>query len=139
MWRAPRKKLGGPAVRTATIASTMILMTSPGQNRVTRACFSSWLKFTPIDRSIDRTRLAVRPPSTPPLLHRHPLPSFEQPKVYKVRLYVLQALNLTPMDMGIGGRPGKSDPYLRVRLGKEVRVCVCVFFFIFSAWIAPTG
>eukprot|EP00752_Nemacystus_decipiens_P012043 g10677.t1 len=42
-----------------------------------------------------------------------------KPKHYKVRLYVLQALNLTPMDLGIGGRPGKSDPYLRVRLGKE--------------------
>ncbi|CAN0416970.1 unnamed protein product, partial [Scytosiphon promiscuus] len=43
------------------------------------------------------------------------------PKGYKLRLYCLQALNLTPMDMGIGGRPGKSDPYLKVKLGKEVR------------------
>lgn len=43
-----------------------------------------------------------------------------QPKGYKMRLYVLQALNLTPMDIGIGGRPGKSDPYLRISLGKEV-------------------
>lgn len=42
------------------------------------------------------------------------------PKGYKMRLYVLQAINLTPMDMGLGGRPGKSDPYLRVKLGKEV-------------------
>lgn len=58
----------------------------------------------------------------------------EQPKTYKVRLYVLQALNLTPMDVGVGGRPGKSDPYLRVRLGKEVcacvRVCVCYLLFV---------
>ncbi|CAM9836499.1 unnamed protein product, partial [Hapterophycus canaliculatus] len=38
---------------------------------------------------------------------------------YKVRLYVLQALNLTAMDLGIGGRPGKSDPYLKIKLGKE--------------------
>ncbi|CAM9803499.1 unnamed protein product, partial [Hapterophycus canaliculatus] len=42
------------------------------------------------------------------------------PKGYKLRLYCLQALNLTPMDIGIGGRPGKSDPYLKVKLGKEV-------------------
>ncbi|CBN78812.1 conserved unknown protein [Ectocarpus siliculosus] len=42
-----------------------------------------------------------------------------KPKGYKVRLYILQALNLTPMDIGIGGRPGKSDPYLKVKLGKE--------------------
>lgn len=33
---------------------------------------------------------------------------------YKLRLYVLAATNLTPMDMGFGGRPGKSDPYLKV-------------------------
>ena len=49
------------------------------------------------------------------------LSSSFQPKGYKVRLYVLQALNLTPMDIGIGGRPGKSDPYLRISLGKQVR------------------
>ncbi|CAM9794895.1 unnamed protein product, partial [Chrysoparadoxa australica] len=42
-----------------------------------------------------------------------------KPSGYKVRLYVLQALNLTPMDLGIGGRPGKSDPYVLVQLGKE--------------------
>jgi len=28
------------------------------------------------------------------------------------------------MDAGIGGRPGKSDPYLKVKLGKEVRSLV---------------
>lgn len=32
---------------------------------------------------------------------------------------MLEARNLTVMDIGIGGRPGKSDPYLRVKLGKE--------------------
>lgn len=42
-----------------------------------------------------------------------------KPKGYKLRLYVLQAINLTPMDLGIGGRPGKSDPYVNIRLGKE--------------------
>lgn len=43
-----------------------------------------------------------------------------KPKGYKLRLYVLEALNLTPMDLGIGGRPGKSDPYISIKLGKEV-------------------
>ena len=33
---------------------------------------------------------------------------------YRLRLYCLRATNLTPMDMGFGGRPGKSDPYLKV-------------------------
>ncbi|CAM9569100.1 unnamed protein product [Phaeothamnion confervicola] len=42
-----------------------------------------------------------------------------KPKGYKVRLYVLRAFNLTPMDLGIGGRPGKSDPYLLAKLGKD--------------------
>lgn len=56
-----------------------------------------------------------------PLLPLLSFVSCLQPHAYKVRLYVLQALNLTPMDLGIGGRPGKSDPYLKVSLGKEVR------------------
>lgn len=43
-----------------------------------------------------------------------------KPQGYKVRLYCLAATNLTPMDMGFGGRPGKSDPYLKVTLGKQV-------------------
>ena len=42
-----------------------------------------------------------------------------KPQGYKIRLYVLRGLNLTPMDIGFGGRPGKSDPYLKVKLGKE--------------------
>ncbi|CAN0253197.1 unnamed protein product, partial [Discosporangium mesarthrocarpum] len=41
------------------------------------------------------------------------------PQTYKVRLYVLDARNLTPLDIGFAGRPGKSDPYLLVNLGKE--------------------
>lgn len=49
-----------------------------------------------------------------------------KPKGYMLRLYVLEALNLTPMDLGIGGRPGKSDPYLSVKLGKEVCLAGCV-------------
>ena len=42
-----------------------------------------------------------------------------KPQSYKVRLYILQATKLTPMDPGWGGRPGKSDPYLSIKLGKE--------------------
>lgn len=43
-----------------------------------------------------------------------------KPKVCVVRLYLLEAINLNPMDMGFGGRPGKSDPYVKVTLGKDV-------------------
>jgi hypothetical protein len=42
------------------------------------------------------------------------------PQVYVCRLYVLRGLNLTPMDPGFGGRPGKSDPYLKVKLGDVI-------------------
>jgi hypothetical protein len=53
----------------------------------------------------------------PPLFD---MASLLKPQQYKVRLYVLAGKNLTPMDMGFGGRPGKSDPYLKVKLGKEM-------------------
>jgi hypothetical protein len=43
-----------------------------------------------------------------------------KPQGYKIRLYVLRGTNLTPMDVGFGGRPGKSDPYLMVKLGKDL-------------------
>ncbi len=36
----------------------------------------------------------------------------------KVRLYALRGVGLTAMDMGWGGRPGKSDPYIRAHIGK---------------------
>eukprot|EP00602_Paraphysomonas_sp_CaronLab_P003319 CAMPEP_0185019240 /NCGR_PEP_ID=MMETSP1103-20130426/1865_1 /TAXON_ID=36769 /ORGANISM="Paraphysomonas bandaiensis, Strain Caron Lab Isolate" /LENGTH=1852 /DNA_ID=CAMNT_0027549443 /DNA_START=18 /DNA_END=5573 /DNA_ORIENTATION=+ len=52
----------------------------------------------------------------PPLLN---LEQLLKPQGYKIRLYVLRGTNLTPMDIGFGGRPGKSDPYLKVKLGKE--------------------
>jgi len=42
-----------------------------------------------------------------------------KPQSYKVRLYVLRGMKLAAMDPGWGGRPGKSDPYLHVTLGKE--------------------
>lgn len=42
-----------------------------------------------------------------------------KPQAYQIRLYILKGTNLTPMDPGFGGRPGKSDPYLIVNLGKN--------------------
>lgn len=60
-------------------------------------------------------RVFVPPPSPTQILGE-----LLKPQGYKVRLYVLQAVNLTPMDLGIGGRPGKSDPYVSVKLGKEM-------------------
>lgn len=38
---------------------------------------------------------------------------------YEVRVYVLDGVGFAPMDMGLNGRPGKSDPYLRLKLGKQ--------------------
>lgn len=55
-------------------------------------------------------------PDEPPLFD---LAQLLNPKGYRVRLYVLRALKLTAMDMGFGGRPGLSDPYLKAVLGKE--------------------
>ena len=34
------------------------------------------------------------------------------------------------MDVGFGGRPGKSDPYLKVKLGKEVRQLLSLYILI---------
>mmetsp|Transcript_15392 Transcript_15392/g.31719 ORF Transcript_15392/g.31719 Transcript_15392/m.31719 type:complete len:1960 (+) Transcript_15392:197-6076(+) len=42
-----------------------------------------------------------------------------KPALYTVRLYVLRGLSLTPMDIGMFGRPGKSDPYLKVNVGDD--------------------
>jgi len=42
-----------------------------------------------------------------------------KPQQYTVRLYVLRALNLAEMDIGMFGRPGKSDPYLKVNIGDD--------------------
>jgi len=42
-----------------------------------------------------------------------------KPKLYEVRLYVTRGLSFTPMDLGFNGRPGKSDPYLKVNIGKD--------------------
>jgi len=42
-----------------------------------------------------------------------------KPSMYTVRLYVLRGLSFTPMDIGMFGRPGKSDPYLKVNVGDD--------------------
>lgn len=42
-----------------------------------------------------------------------------KPQQYTVRLYVLRGLSLAAMDMGMFGRPGKSDPYLKVNVGDD--------------------
>ena len=47
------------------------------------------------------------------------LESLLKPQSYKIRLYTLRGIGFTPMDPGWNGRPGKSDPYLKVDLGKE--------------------
>ncbi|OQR97039.1 hypothetical protein THRCLA_07103 [Thraustotheca clavata] len=41
------------------------------------------------------------------------------PLPYQVRVYVLNGTNFSPMDPSLDGTPGKSDPYLILRLGKE--------------------
>ena len=41
-----------------------------------------------------------------------------KPQSVKVRLYILRALGLAAMDEGYGGQPGRSDPYLKIELGK---------------------
>ncbi|CAK4632712.1 unnamed protein product [Aphanomyces euteiches] len=41
------------------------------------------------------------------------------PMPFQVRVYILNGENFTPMDPGLDGQPGKSDPYLILRLGKE--------------------
>jgi hypothetical protein len=40
------------------------------------------------------------------------------PQPLAVRIYVLRGRGFTPMDIGVGGSQGKSDPYLRLSLGK---------------------
>jgi hypothetical protein len=40
------------------------------------------------------------------------------PNDYMIRVYILMGLNIKPMDLGFNGRPGKSDPYVKIKLGK---------------------
>ena len=53
-----------------------------------------------------------------PLFSKEQMKDLFKPQKYKVRLYCIKATNLTPMDVSIFGRPAKSDPYVRVNLGK---------------------
>lgn len=59
----------------------------------------------------------MQSPDEPSLID---LSALLKPSGYKIRLYVLEATNLTAMDMGFGGKPGRSDPYIRVKLGKNL-------------------
>ena len=52
---------------------------------------------------------------TPPSLFD--LNALLRPQGTKVRLYVLRAVQLAAMDTDMWGRPGKSDPYLKVGCG----------------------
>ncbi|OQS01372.1 hypothetical protein ACHHYP_01203 [Achlya hypogyna] len=52
----------------------------------------------------------------PPLINMEKLLN---PLPYQVRVYVLNGTNFAPMDPSLDGTPGKSDPYLVLRLGKE--------------------
>ena len=54
----------------------------------------------------------------PPMFPEDIMSMLLKPKAYKVRLYVLRATNLTGMDLDIFGNIAKSDPYLKVSLGK---------------------
>ncbi|RLN20509.1 hypothetical protein BBJ28_00005436 [Nothophytophthora sp. Chile5] len=38
---------------------------------------------------------------------------------YEIRVYVLDGVGFAPMDIGLNGRPGKSDPYLKLTLGDK--------------------
>lgn len=55
----------------------------------------------------------------PSLLEPKLMEMLMKPKGYKIRLYVLKVLSITPKDFDMFGKPAKSDPYLIVRLGKE--------------------
>mmetsp|Transcript_19079 Transcript_19079/g.72115 ORF Transcript_19079/g.72115 Transcript_19079/m.72115 type:complete len:2052 (-) Transcript_19079:79-6234(-) len=56
----------------------------------------------------------------PPMFEENVLQAILKPEQYKVRLYVLRATNLPALDQAFMGRPGKSDPFLRVKLGKNL-------------------
>ncbi|OQS02130.1 hypothetical protein THRCLA_05475 [Thraustotheca clavata] len=58
----------------------------------------------------------MRREDDPPLIN---LDKLLNPQPYTVRIYVLNGEAFAPMDPGVDGHPGKSDPYLILRLGKE--------------------
>lgn len=56
-----------------------------------------------------------------------------------VRLFLLELINLTPMDQGICGRPGKSDPYVRISLAKDVSWALCFFELVAHSAVVQCG
>eukprot|EP01034_Spumella_vulgaris_P027083 gene27083-33756_t len=55
-----------------------------------------------------------------PLLGKDLMEQLMSPKKYKIRLYVLRGVGLAKMDVDMFGKPSGSDPYLIVKLGKDV-------------------
>jgi hypothetical protein len=65
--------------------------------------------FKGIIRVLDKAKAAKKPP--PPMVDMHTLAN---PKPYRIRVYVIKALQLMSMDAG-----GLSDPFLKIRLGEQ--------------------
>lgn len=55
-----------------------------------------------------------------PLLPAKLMEQLLKPKKYVVRLYALRAFGLEEMDFDMFGNKAKSDPYIRVKLGKKI-------------------
>jgi len=72
-------------------------------------------KMVGIMKGLIRIRLTNNPTDT--CFDKELLEQLQKPQAYKIRLYVLEAKGLTPMDRDIFGKPAKSDPYLKVQLG----------------------
>jgi len=72
-------------------------------------------------RSVGRLKGLFRVMDHEPTKEEAPfdLSALLKPQNYKVRFYILKAFALEAMDEGWGGKPGKSDPYLAIQLGKE--------------------
>ena len=56
----------------------------------------------------------------PPIMEEDKLQQLLKPQQYKLRLYVLKATQLAARDQAFMGRPGRSDPYILVRLGNNL-------------------
>jgi hypothetical protein len=72
-------------------------------------------KVVGILKGLIRVRLTNNPNDT--CFEKGLLEQLQKPQAYKIRLYVLEAKGLTPMDRDMFGKPAKSDPYLKVELG----------------------
>ncbi len=55
-----------------------------------------------------------------PMIPKSLMEQLLKPKKYVVRLYALRAFGLEEMDFDIFGNKAKSDPYLKVKLGKHL-------------------